>query len=262
MDVDRARGLPQLRGGIAEGVLDEQRFAREAGQGIELVDIELVLALDRNEDPWLARVAVKMPRPELHAVAGLDRRDVGEHAAPEAEGLDRARVYRVVDRRVVAARHQHDLTIVGRGEDLVRIFAFVERIGLADAFAERTVAVDAMHGEAAWIVIGGEQIFAGAVDAGVDRPRGQRQLRAMRRQRAGCRVDLKCIREMPVAGDARRARAAIAGDDIEIAFRRMRPGILDLGRRRDRPAPGERSFAGVDAVERKLRPDGRVEHIP
>ena len=36
----------------------------------------------------------------------------------------------------------------------------IERIGLADAFAERAIGVDAMHGQAGGIVVGGEEILA------------------------------------------------------------------------------------------------------
>ncbi len=110
-------------------------ITREASRRIELVDVELVLALNRDIDPWLRRVEVEMPRPEVHAVTGLDRNEICEHAVFEAEGFDRAWVHRVIGWRVVAARNQDDLLVVRRGADLVRVFAGVQRIPLVDAFA-------------------------------------------------------------------------------------------------------------------------------
>ena len=67
---------------------------------------------------------------------------------------------------------------------------------------------------------------------------------------------------MRVAGHAGRARAAIARDDVEIPLRRMRPGILDIGRCRHRTVPDERGIVDIDAVERQFRSDGRIEHVP
>jgi hypothetical protein len=66
---------------------------------------------------------------------------------------------------------------------------------------------------------------------------------------------------MLVAGYARRARAAVARDDIEIALRWMRPGILDIGRRRHRVAPDEGGFIDVNAVECEFRADAGIEHV-
>ena len=42
----------------------------------------------------------------------------------------------------------------------------------------------------------------------------------------------------------------------------MRPGVLDIGRRRYRVALDEGGVVDVDAVERELRPDGGIEHGP
>jgi len=90
---------------------------------------------------------------------------------------------------------------------------------------------------------------------------GQHQRRAVRRQRAGRRIDPECIRKMLAAGDARRTRTAIAGDDIQILLGWMRPGVLDIGRRRYRVAFNERGAVDVNAVERELRSKARIEHI-
>jgi hypothetical protein len=203
-------------------------------------------------------VEVEMAWPEAHAVAGLNRRETCQHAIPETESLDRTRVHRIVGRRVVAARNRDDLPVVRRGEDLVRVFAGVGRGRLIDALTQRAILVDTMDGQAARIVEGGEQIFAGFIDAGVDRPGGQRQRRAVRGQLTGRGVDPECIRHMLVA---RHARAAIARHHVEIRFRWMRPGILDVGRRRYRTALDEGCVIYIDAVDGELRSDTRIEYI-
>ena len=173
MEVDRAGALAQRRFRVGERLLDEDRLAGEAGRRIALVDVELVLALDRHIDPRLGRVEIEMPRAEMHAVARLDRRELRQHAALEGECLDRAGVHRIVAGRIVAARDQDDLLVVRRRANLVGVFAGVEPVGLFHPLAERAVAVDAVDGERARVVVGGQQIFAGDVDAGVDRTRRQ-----------------------------------------------------------------------------------------
>src|SRR5580704_12347766 len=64
MDVNRACGLAHFRVRIGQRVLDEHRRAREAGRGVALVDIELVLPLDRDEHPRFRRMKIEMARPK------------------------------------------------------------------------------------------------------------------------------------------------------------------------------------------------------
>ena len=106
------------------------------------------------------------------SVARLDRSQVREHAVLETEGLDRAGIDGVVGRCVVAARYQNDLPVIRCDADLVGKFSGIEPIWLGDAFAERAVRVDAMHRQAGGVVVGGEEVLARQVDAGVDRTRG------------------------------------------------------------------------------------------
>jgi len=47
--------------------------------------------------------------------------------------------------------------------------AGIELVRLTHRFADGAVAVDAMDGDVARVVVGGEQIFARSVDAGVNR---------------------------------------------------------------------------------------------
>src|SRR5229473_3200343 len=148
MNMDRAGMLPRPSGArVGQRVLDEQRLPRKSARRIAPVHIELALAFDRNIDPRSAGMKIQMPRPEPHAVAGLDRRRVGQYAILETKDLERTRVYRIVAGRVVAACDQDDVAIVGRGADLVRVFSGVELVRLGDALSERAVPIDAMHGE-------------------------------------------------------------------------------------------------------------------
>jgi len=71
--------------------------------------------------------------------------------------------------------------------------AGIEFARLAHRLADGAVAVNAMHGDIARIVVGGEQIFAGAVDASVDRAGRQGLRLAMRREGARARIDAKGI---------------------------------------------------------------------
>src|SRR5262249_69400 len=104
MHVDRAgalRGLDVDR--VGQRLLDEQRLmARRAG-AIELVDVKLVLPLDRDVDPWLARMEVEMARPETEPVARRDRGEVRERAVLEAKHLERAGILRLGAGGIVAA---------------------------------------------------------------------------------------------------------------------------------------------------------------
>src|ERR1700680_2629446 len=96
MDVNRSGGLAHFRLRIGQRVLDEQRRAREAGDGIALVDMKLVLPLDRDDHPWLRRMEVEMARPKTQPGAGRDRGKAGERAIVKTERLDRAGVFRLV----------------------------------------------------------------------------------------------------------------------------------------------------------------------
>ena len=127
---------------------------------------------------------------------------------------------------------------------------------LAHRVAEGAVVLDAMHGHVARIIIGGEEIFARFVDAGMDGTRRQRLRLAVRLQGARRGIDAECAGEMLVT---RGTRPAVARHDIEISLRRMRPGILDVGRKRHRAALLQRGVGNVDVEQRQLRADAGVE---
>ncbi len=106
MHMDRAGGLPHRRLRVRQRVFDEHRLAPKPRAGAELVNIELVLPLDRDEHPRLGRMKVEVARAEAQAVAGRDRSEIAQHAVAEGERLDCAGIFRLVRLRVVAARHQ------------------------------------------------------------------------------------------------------------------------------------------------------------
>src|ERR1700682_6756388 len=96
MDVNRSGGLAHFRVRIGQRVLDEQRRAGDAGAVIALVDIKLVLPLDRDEYPRLRRMKIEMARPKAQPGAGRDRGTTGERAIVKTECLDRTGVLRLV----------------------------------------------------------------------------------------------------------------------------------------------------------------------
>ena len=63
---------------------------------------------------------------------------------------------------------------------------------------------------------------------------------------------------MRVAGD--HAGTAVARDDVEVACRRMRPGILDVGLQGDRAPFARRGVGDVDIKEREFRSNAAVQN--
>ena len=170
---------------------------------------------------------VEMARPKLHTVPRLDRREIRQHAALEAVGLDRTRVHRIVPWGIVAARDHYHLLVVRSCTDLMRVFACVERVRLVHPVADRAVLVDVVHSKGARVVVRCEQILALHVDAGMDRTRRQVLRLTVLSQRARSRIDAERMGEVLVAGDT---RAAAARHNVEVVFQGMRPRVLDVGR--------------------------------
>ena len=142
----------------------------------------------------------------------------------------------------------------------MRIDAGIGRRLLRHLFAQRAVARDAVHADAARIVVGDQHEGAGAVDAEMDRARAQRRRRAMRRERAGRGIDAPRRRMVLVAGGAAETGGAVARGDIEDRQRRMAPGVLHIGRHRRGTLAGERAGVDIDVIERQIRPDAGIEH--
>jgi len=196
-----------------------------------------------------------MPRPETEPVAGRDRSEIGQDAVIEAEGLDRAGIFGLAVAGIIAARDQDRGAVVGREPDLMGVDAGVEVFGLRHACAQRAIAIDAMHGHGARCVMGHEQITAAGVDTGMDGARRQRRRTAMRPQRPGRLIDGESAGVMLVAGQA---RSAGTRDHIQKTPRRMRPGVLNIGRQRYRAAFRERGLRDVEIVKRQHGTDAGV----
>src|SRR5438132_8885659 len=200
---------------------------------------------------------IEVPWPKAEAVARCDRRLVRQHAVIEAEDLERAGILRLAIPGIVAARDE-DGALVRRGcADLVREDTAVWLRGLLDQVSERAIRVDAVHGDRAWKVEGGQQIPPGRIDAAMDRARRQRLRRAVRRQAARTGIDPEGAGQMRVAGN--HSGTAVARDDVEVPCRWMRPGVLDVGRQRDRTTFDQGGVGNVDVEERELRPNACVE---
>src|SRR5262245_53981546 len=74
MDVDCSRALTRFDiGGVGHGRLHEPRTAAQHAVGLKVVGVELVLPLDRDIDPRLARMKIEMARPEAQAARGCHR---------------------------------------------------------------------------------------------------------------------------------------------------------------------------------------------
>ena len=196
-----------------------------------------------------------MARPEAETALGRDRDAVGELAVLEREEFQRAGIFRLVLVLVVAAAHQDRGVVVRRGANLVGENSAIERCRLLDLLAEAAVGADPVHRDAARIVVGSQRKGARRIDAAVDRTGAQRDRRTMRLQFAARSVDAERAEEMAVALDARGARAAIAGGDIEERRLGMRPGILDVFGQLRRAALDQPGVIRIGQVE----PQGRAE---
>src|SRR5215471_1676164 len=172
VDVNRSRALtrPDIAR-IGERLFDEERLRAECPVGFQFVDIELILPLDRHEHPRLRRMKIEMARPKAKAVSWRDRLKRSENAVLEAEHFDRARIFWLAARRIVAACDENRGLIVWRGADLVGIDPCIELVRLVYQLADRSVGVKPVSGNIARFIVRGEHIFAGAIDAGVNWPR-------------------------------------------------------------------------------------------
>src|SRR5215469_14554949 len=156
VDVDCPRALARRRFWISQSFFDEDRLVEEAGRLLQLIDVKLVLPLDRDEGPGFARMKVEMPRAEAKTFTGRDRGQVFQFAVFEGERLERPRILRFGRAGIIATCHQNDAAVRWRRQNLMRIDAGIEIRGLRNRRADAAVAADAMYGEAAWLVVGCE----------------------------------------------------------------------------------------------------------
>ncbi len=109
--------------------------------------------------------------------AAAVRRDglpVRELTVGVAEYLQRAAVLVLSARDALVAARGHDHGTTGwHDADLMSVDARIERCRLANFGADRAVGAEPMYGNAARLVVGGEQVLAAAIDGDVDRPIAQ-----------------------------------------------------------------------------------------
>src|SRR5215831_7379653 len=136
--------------------------------------------------------------------------------------------------------------------------AGVDRPRLLHLFSRRKILVDAIDPHCARIVERDQNIFGGYIGADVDWAGRQPYRYTVRRQRASRGINGECGDVMlgslgPVAGGAAAARY------IEIASRRMRPGILYGCRQRDRLTLDQLRARDIHVVMREIGPDICIE---
>ena len=106
------------------------------------------------------------------------------------EHLERARVFGLAVRGIIAARHEDRQPVVGRHTHLMRENPRVDRPWLLHFLAERGVAIDAVDAQSARIVERHEHILGRDIGRQVNGARWQRNGLAVRRQGAGS-IDAK-----------------------------------------------------------------------
>src|SRR5207237_9875145 len=132
--------------------LHEERIAAERAVGLKPIDIQPVLALERNKHKGRARMKIEMAGPEAENVAWCDRSELRQQPILEAENFQGAGILRIASGGLVSTRDQ-DRRAIGRSRpDLMGVDAGVRFDGLIDQRAQRAVLIDAMHGDVAWII--------------------------------------------------------------------------------------------------------------
>jgi hypothetical protein len=144
---------------------------------------------------------------------------------------------------------------------LVPVNAGVDQFRLTHFVTGGCIRIDAVDPKRARIAEGDQQMIGRDVGRHMDRAGRQRYRFAVRRKPARSRIDAERRHVMLVPGRAR-PRRAVAGSDIKISARRMRPGIMHIGRQGDGAAPDQRGRLDVDVILRELGPDAGVKRHP
>ncbi len=202
-----------------------------------------------------------MTRAEAVTAVWRHRHLVGQQPVSVLENLKCPRLFRSARGGVMTACDKDRQPIVGADPHLVPVDAGVDRVRLKHFVAGGCVGIDAVDPERARIAEGDQQVFGGDVGRHMDWAGRQRYRLAVRRQRTPSRIDPERRHVMPVA---RRAcpRRAVAGGDIEIPARCVRPGIMHIGRQGDGAAPNQRGGLDVYIIMSELGPDTGVKRHP
>src|SRR5579863_2216615 len=113
---------------------------------------------------------------------------------------------------------------------------------------------DLMYGQPTWFVVGDKEMRPGNIDTEMDRPGRQGHWTSVRRQgsRSGVHAE---------SGDAVMIAArSVAPSYINVATRRVRPGILHAVRKDHRAALDQRRALYVDVILRQFLTHGRIDH--
>src|SRR6266403_1242963 len=106
--VDCPRDLhgPNVRW-VRQSFIDEQRLG--AGRAIAQfpVDLDLVLTLERKEDPGLSWMKIKMPRLKIETASRSNRGSIRQHPVVVIEDPQRSSIFRFAGRGAISACHEN-----------------------------------------------------------------------------------------------------------------------------------------------------------
>src|SRR5712692_5601484 len=106
MHVNGSGGLAGANmGAISQAVFGEQRRGAESPVVQFLIDLELVLALQRNKHPRPRGVKIKMPGLKIETASRSNRGPIGQQSILVTEYFQRARVFGFIASGPVAPRH-------------------------------------------------------------------------------------------------------------------------------------------------------------
>ncbi len=181
--------------------------------------MQLVLRLDDDVYPPAGRMKLDVTAAKLTAAVRCYGLLIRELTIGVVEYLEATEILLPLARnRLIAARRQDHGTTGGHDANLMGIDSGSEPRLLANFGADRAVGVQAMNGDAAWIVEGGKHMLALMVDRDVDRPMAQADCRAERLERSR-RIDFEGVQIMVLR---LRSRMLIAACYVEMPARLAR----------------------------------------
>jgi hypothetical protein len=202
-------------------------------------------------------VEVDVVRSEAVTAVWRDRHLTAQQPVFVLENLERARLFWFADRGVMTTRDEDRQPVVRADPHLVPVDARVDGFRLTHFVTGGCIGIDAIDPDPTRIAEGDQQVLGRDVRRYMDRAGRQRYRLAVRRERAGSRIDAERRHVMRVArhSDTRRA---VARCHIEMPARRMRPGVMHIGRQRDGVAPDQRGSLDVDVILCELGPETGV----
>ena len=146
--------------------------------------------------------------------------------------MERARIFWVGPLWIVAARHDEHGLVGGRRPDLMEVDALFDLVCLFRLIADAAIAFDLVDGDIGGEVVSHQHMFAGMIDAGMDRPLPQFDKVAMLREFTERRdpEGRKIVLVGRIPGHRRDANSARACRNVQVSPRRMRPCVLNVGR--------------------------------